>query len=471
MAQREEGRTMKRISGLLWVFIVIELAICGRWIVPRLSRTIPPQVALDELDDGTATAIKELQTAAIDGGAPEWQELAEAYLSEGFFPQAEVCFAHAATQESQNEQILYGQGFCLEKMGRTESATAIFRQLLDSKEAQLKRTCWYQIGRNLLREEKLEEAEAAFRQIAEFPPAAYQLAKLLIRTDRVEEGVSLVEHQLTHSPNSLKFHQLLAYAAESQENEALAWQLHQRALRAEYVLTLEYSMSYIGLFRGRYGIQRQLAECLQLKSTGSLDERADCLERGIESIEQNRLLNYQTVYLAAAQVAVGQNQPEKALYFLETLKSQQYQTPEVVELWGDVHQLLGDSSQARRDWRSAASQVPNSERLRKLAQSFAESGDQAAANRHESQSLFYAGAESFRHNQLDTAVHQLEQSAELDEMNPNTWFYLGRVRQALNETEAAILAYQRCLALVPHHGRAQDALNCLDSKNVENSTE
>jgi len=456
---------MNRVVGLLWIVVIVVLSVCGRAVWQRASRVQPPTVALSELDRQTAREIQELQIQAEFGTAENWKHLAEAYLGEGFFPQAEQAFERAVSLNSADEQALYGQAFCLERMGHMKQALPIFEQLVDSTDPQLAQTCSYQIGRNLLRLENPKEAEQAFRQSIDFPPAAYQLAKLLIRTDRGEEGVTLAKQQLDNLPNSLKFIQLLAYAAERTGDRELVWQRRQQVLRAEYQLTLEYGMSYISLFRGKLGLQKQLATCLNLKNSGTLAERADCLERALALIEEQGLLNYQSVYLAAAQVALGEGRPQDALNHLEILKEQEYQTADVLELQGDVYQQIGDPEKSREFWLQAVELVPTLERHQKLSQSFAESGESEFARHHQGRSKFFRGTVAYRHNRLETAETALSESAALNPDYADTWYFLGQTQVALGRSQASRQSFERCLLLAPEHGFALEALEHLAKRH------
>ncbi|MBD3675734.1 MAG: tetratricopeptide repeat protein [Planctomycetaceae bacterium] len=456
---------MSRIVVLLWFVLLVESFVCGRAVWQRANRVEPPSVALSELDLDTARELQKLQQDTEFGSAENWKHLAEAYLGEGYFPQAEQTFQQAISLNPADEQALYGQAFCLERMGRMERALSIFEQLVDSQDSQLAQTCWYQIGRNRLRLEDPEGAEQAFREIADFPPAAYQLAKLLIRTGHTEEGTAIVEKQLDELPNSLKFKQLLAYAAETSGDRELAWQRRLDVQRAEYQLTLEYGMSYISLFRGKLGLQKQLAACLQLKNSGTLSERADCLDRALAMIEEHDLLNYQSVYVAAAQVALGEGRLEEAFDLLETLHQQEYRTPEVLELEGDIYQQMGDPERARALWLEAVGLVPTSERHEKLAQSFEESGQSEVAHLHEGLALFYRGTNAYRENRLEAAQSLLSKSTQYYPDYTETWYYLGLVKAEQGSLEDARDAWKRCLTLNPEHGRAWEMLEHLKEQD------
>lgn len=455
---------MNRIVSLLWFIILIEVAICGRTVWQRANRVNPPTVSLAELDQETARAISDLETNTKTGTADDWRELAQAYLGEGFFPQAEQAFGRAVRLDPTDEQSLYGQGFCLERMGQMKRAVSLFDQLVDSNNPQLAQTCWYQIGRNHLRLEDWQNAEQAFRQIVDFPPAAYQLAKLLIRTDRVEEGVILAQQQLEKLPNSLKMTQLLTYAAELSDDHQLARERRRAVERAEYQLTLEYGISYISLFRGKMGLQKQLSGCLKLKDSGSLADRAACLDRALEIIEDNGFLNYQSVYIAAAQVAVAEDRLEDALMLLGILQKQGYVTLEVLELWGDVYHQQNDAQKSRELWQRAVHLVPTSELHFKLAQSFEESNDAESSRVHEGFAHFFKGTDYYRHNRLESAETSLAEAARLIPDYADIWYFLGEVQLAQGSKNDSRKSFENSLAINPEHGRALDALEYLEER-------
>ncbi|MEO2019085.1 MAG: tetratricopeptide repeat protein, partial [Fuerstiella sp.] len=250
---------MKIIRSILLAVIAVEAAMSCYFVVGRLSRANPPSIDSRRLDPVTAADLQRIRKRAADGVSRDWRELAEAYLGNGYYVAAEQCFRHAADLVPEDRQAQYGRGFCLERIGRTKEAIEVLSETAASAAPELARTCWYQIGRCFLREEKAQEAETAFRKISDFQPAAYQLAKLFIRLDRANEAIPVLEQLLAVMPNSLKLLQLRRHAAEALGDKALVTELRDREDRAEYQLVLEYGQSFISMFAARYGLSKILS--------------------------------------------------------------------------------------------------------------------------------------------------------------------------------------------------------------------
>lgn len=413
----------------------------------------PPTPDLQKLDPLTAETLVNLQKAADGGGAPEWRELAEAYLGNGYYAEAEYCFRHAWKLNSSDLQALYGQGFCLERVGKTAEAIGILEQVAVTAPAQLRTTCWYQIGRCFLRQEDSENAAAAFRRIPEFPPAAYQLARLLSRSEHPAEAIPILERQLEQLPNSLKLIQLRRYVAEAMDDSELAAQLQDREERAEYQLSLEYGQSFITMFAGRYGIQRLLSKAVEFKSSGTLEQRKAVFDEVLGIIRDNQLWQYRPVFLAAAHVEFGLGNLEEVEKLIAEIRRHSQDGADLLELEGMVLAKYGRVDDAVSVWKRAVAMSPTISVINEILKSESVSEDEARGFRAAAKMI--TALDTFRSNRPEDARPDLEEAVQLDPSQAGAWYYLGEIERLAGAIDKAAVAYSKCLELDPTHGRAR----------------
>lgn len=445
---------VRRLRTILIVIVFVELIVAGSAIVSRARRPAPPRVDTGKLDALTIADIDELTAKVTDTNHPrDWKELAEALLGNGYYMAAEQCFRQSADLEPRNFHAIYGRGFCLERMGFTAEAVAVLRQVTKYADPDLARTCWYQIGRCYLRQEDPIRAEAAFRRISDFPPAAYQLAKLLLREGRAEEAREIVETPLAQAPNSLKFLQLRMRIAEALGNAELSAELHDREDRAQYQVVLEYNQSFISMFAQRYGLAKVLAKAMRLRSEGSLRDRHMVLQRALQVIRAEELWQYRSVMLAAAHVELGLGHTDAAAKLVDEIETFTQTGPDVRELRAMIAETEGRDERAFELWQKVASQRPSPEVYDALAATRSTISD-ARRERFVAFASLHRGIESYRSNNLSEAVKQLEAIGESLPDHPARHFYAGECHRLQGNIQAAKVSYQRCLDLNPNHGRS-----------------
>lgn len=447
---------VRMLVAILVVQLVVGAVLTGR----RLFRPEPPLPDLSTLDPMTAADLRAVRQQARDGNVADWRTLGQAYLGYGYYTEAEACLRYAARLNPDDLESVYGLGFCLERVGRTNEAIPVLHHaaaLAASSNADqaLLRTCWYQIGRCYLREENAAEAETALRRIADFPPAAYHLARLLVRTGRAAEAAVLLDERLAQQPNSLKLLQQRARAAEAMQDSESARRFRARAQRAEFQLVLEYGMSYISMFRARYGLSRQMAGCMKLGTEGTPPERRNCLQQLLQFVRKHRLPQYQKMFVTAAQVELGLKQPDNALALLDEAANGGHVSPTTEELRGDAWQQKGDATRSAAYWERAIRLGPSPDLYHKLADHYRRSGERSLADRQEALQYQLEGMWHYRHNEVEPARRDLEKSLALAPDDARSWYYLGAVRRVSGEGSRAIEAYTRCLELDPDFQRAR----------------
>lgn len=448
---------MRAVRNLLILVIAVEFIVGGYFVASRAERTATPVVNASRLDPLTREDLNKLVAEADKGDSGDWRALAEFLLGNGYYTAAEQCFHHASQWNPNDLQAEYGRGFCHERIGNTSVAITMLSRTADRADPQLATTCWYQIGRCYLREEKTEEAEAAFRRIPDFTPAAYQLAKLLIRVDRADEAVPIIEQQLNRTPNSLKLIQLRMHAAESMGDSELVRTLRDREERAEYQLVLEYNQSFISMFAARYGLARLLSSAMRLKTDGSLADRRAALAKPVKVIREHALWQYRSVLIAAAHVEAGFDNTSQARRLINEIAEHTQTGPDLLDLRALVAEAEGDPQAAVGLWKRAIAMKPSPEFFESIYQSAAPIPDSDRETILAQKHLWLAIA-NYRVNELDEASRHLEFVGMTLHEDPLYHFYRAETQRIAGELTAAATSYERCLQYAPGHGRARARL-------------
>ena len=448
---------MTILRNILILIILGETVWAGVVCFERLSRANPPVVDLRRLDPLTAVELEQLRLQVRDGSglSQEWRTLAESYLGNGYYVAAEQCFRQAVELESHDVQSRYGRGFCLERIGRTRAAIDVFTATIEYAEPELAKTCWYQIGRCYLREENAELAENAFRKTPEFAPAAYQLAKLLIRSGRADESIPILSNELSRFPNSLKLLQLRMRAAEAIADAESVNLFRDREDRGEYQLILEYGQNFISLFASRLGLPALLARAMQSKESGSLQARQDALAEPLRIVRANKLWQYRSVWIAAAHVELGLGNLDAARGLIDEIAQDPENSPDVIEFRALFAEEAGDDESAHELWKRLAMMQPSAHLYRHLSVSRANI-DESTRARYRALADLRGAINAYRINDSEGARTLIKSGASILSDYDRFHFYVGEIDRVLGNIHEALDAYERCLDVNPDHGRAQE---------------
>lgn len=442
---------MTATHSILVALIAVELAVGGSFCWQHAARAEPPLPDLSKLDPETADALRLLRDRARSNNPDDWRELAEGYLGNGCYSAAEQCFQRATQLNPTDQQAAYGRGFCLERTGQTTAAISVLKEVAASADPDLTRTCWYQIGRCYLREEKLSDAESAFRQSLDFRPAVYQLCKLFVRTERSIEAIPLIREQLESLPNDLKFLQLMAKAAHETGDKAAVAEMRDREDRGESITELEYGLRFIGMFSAKLGLGSRLARALRLKESGTANQQASALRGALSLIRENNLWNYRSVYIAMAetQLALGNHAEAQAL--IAEVRQHSQDGPELLDLEGLMLYDQGQPAAAREVWQRAFRMKPSVELCEQLT---AVCSDDLEQQHYRAEGLFLMGADHFRRNRVAEALPYFQQAAEQKPGSDKILFYLADAQRVLGNIDAAETTFAKVLEINPDHGRA-----------------
>jgi tetratricopeptide (TPR) repeat protein len=453
---------MKTWTKVVTALIAVEILMGGLLLWRRSQRIEPPVPDFGKVDSETAEGLLSLSRRAHGGHHVRWRNLAEGYLGTGYYSAAEQCFRQAHTLNSEDLRSAYGLGFCLERTGNTAEAIRVLSGIAESPEAdtELRRTCWYQVGRCYLREENPKAAEEAFRRAPEFSPAVYQLCKLLIRTERAEEAIPLIKQQQELYPNDVKFLQIRGRAAAVLKDSATVADMRDREDRADYVVEMEYGMKFIGSLSSRFGLGARLSRAALLKEDGSAEEQFAALTAALTIIRKHHFWNYRSVFVAMAEFYVETAQPEKAQAIIEEIRQFSQDGPELLLLEGRAFLSEGRIADAKAVWQRAKRMRPSLE-IVELLESVEENPVEQRSLQAEK--AFRLGLAEFSRNRVADSLPYFEKAVELNSGESIYQYYLADAFRLTGSLDEAESGFKKCLQLRPEHGRALTRLRMLSN--------
>ena len=439
---------MKRLARTLLIIVLLELLATAGLVAWRLTRPQPPQPNLALVDSLTAADFRELQHQVCWDTANAWRELAEAYTVFGFFPEADLCCRRAAELDPDSFDTFYLWGMVLDRLGRTSESIDTFRQSIEFANAEKSEVCWHHIGRNYLREEKLADAEAAFRKAGSRQFASHELAKLLIRSERADQAVPLLDNLIADHSDIHNHYQLRARAARALGDRRAAADYRDRAERAPISMETDPIIEHLHSRTRHYGVFRRIQEGDALASSGQIDKAA---ARFLE-ITQIKWLPLLVRDLVSIELQLGH--ADQAIQLLDEQIARDSPNKAPLDALGDAYDQIGNADKARECWERVVQIGPESQTHRKLAESYSRRGNEQQARRHTGLAHYADGLAAFRNNELPSAVIAFKKAVSSAPQHAHSWFYLAESQRFLGHVKQARNAYHRCLKINPNHGRA-----------------
>ncbi len=457
---------MKPLIRLLLILLVVETGYCGYLVAKRLARPMPVLPEEQYIDSLVMKEYRELAQAAVTGFAPEWIRLGQAYLGQGMYPYAEVCFHEAARQDPSNAVAQSSYAFCLERTGRMEASTQEYEKLKQMKADTSvpftnRRHYLYAIGRNYLRLEKPAEAEKVFQENVDFQPADFQRAKLMVRSGRAADALSIIQRNLIESPNSLYFGFLKYQAMEALGRSMEAKQAADQVERAMYVIPLNFNTEFIMPYSKRIGISKEIEDYNQMLDRDDMDHLAKKLDEVLDLMGDRRTPQFKATVMRMVEVEFQRKNTERMLVLLKKLNDFGIEEPDTIQFKGGVYLLKGDLQKAEGYLLRVAEMSPTIEIHQTLANIYAKRNDVAKRDYHQGKAALLTAMMSFRNDNLEYAGKAIQEALDKNQDDPQAWFYYAEINRLQGNGPAAKTGYEKCLALNPNHGRAIRELELL----------
>src|SRR5262249_55724939 len=133
--------------------------------------------------------------------------------------------------------------------------------------------CWFRIGEDYLREQNAPEAEKALRQAAAIPKAKYLLTRVLTRTGRAAEAVTILEELDHQFPPTIDVNLMRSWAEELLGHAQAAIAFDERSLRTGKLLRFTDPVyRSVEVRRARMGSIAWYNQSLELENQGNLKE-------------------------------------------------------------------------------------------------------------------------------------------------------------------------------------------------------
>lgn len=460
---------MKQFIRLLLIVLIIELGYCGFLVAKRLSRPVPVLPDAKYMDPLMLEDYTSLAKKAENGFSEDWTRLGQALLGQGFYSYAEQCFHQAAEMDPSNLVAKVSYAFCLERTGRMEQSTAEYEKLLPVKTREKvmfanRNHFLYAIGRNYLRSENAEKAEAAFRDNMDFQPARYQLAKLMVRSGRAEEALPLIERNLADVPNSLKFLQLKSKALEALGRTEDSIQAAENVERALAIVPVNLNTDLVKPYAVRHGIEKELDIYNRLIQQNDMDTLAIKLDEIHDLINNRPIPQHKAILTSMIEVEFQRNNPDRMLALIDQLKKIGIENPDLIQFRAGAYILKGEEAKAAEILEQVAQIMPTVEIHQTLANYYQAEKQIEKRDYHLAKAAKLESMMAFRSNRLPAAQEAGARSVKLNPNDAQAWFYLAESERFLDHPAQAKKAYQRCLKLNPNYGRAIRALERMNDE-------
>jgi tetratricopeptide (TPR) repeat protein len=445
---------MTRASRILLGLIACELVVGGIALGLKLSAPRPPLADLSYLDAITAGELRSL--VANDRTPEDWRKLGETYMATGYFRESEACHRMAVERDPANAEAVQQWALSLERLGDLDAANAAYLRAARLDPAR-SANCAYFIARNKLRQEDLVGAREALLDAGDVPAARYALARLLVGEGRRDEAAAILEKLAREFPSAqqpwLMLHRL--ELAEQRPREAADAADRQDAASVQLPSPFDADFERLRKVREQFGLQGRWGEGRRMVEEANAAAAEPMLRDALDA----RFDAFPADWLAEAWFQQGR--AEAAAGLQQEIIERHGPNVEYLERLGDTLDALHRKEEARAAWLRAA-QLSFGPPLRdvhgKLAASLAAAGQEQLATRHLALAAQAAGIGELRASNLDKAEQALREAVRLDPQLAHAWYYLGEAARQRGEIEAARTAYEQCLSVQPHHGRAADRL-------------
>ncbi len=441
---------MNRINQALVVIIAAQLAVGGFLWFQKRSKAIAPIPGFSVVDPMTSADLKEIAEACST--AEQWRELANIYMSAGFFVEADSCFKQAVKMQPDFADAIYEHGFCLSRFGKTARGNEKFSKVIELKHEKAANAAFF-TGRNHLRDERPDLAEAAFRQAARLPMAKFELARLLFRKNKLDEAETLLVEILTDQPNASRAKLLISEIASAKGKPTRSTSFSLEGSDQTERIPSPFTEEKDRLMQSvaKYGPEKVLARYMDLFYEKKYDAAREGLER-VQSVEWTPHVHDALVKIA---IASGELQTAETLIKQEIAHSGP--TTQWLSKLGEVKMKRGDSQGAINAW-TAGVQVRNDATINEcylgLGQYFDRTDDEASASKYQVLLMLDLAKKAIVAKRGEKAAQFAEQAIAVAPQSAEAHYVLGKAYRSVFATEKAIVAYEKCLSIDPTHGRA-----------------
>jgi tetratricopeptide (TPR) repeat protein len=278
---------------------------------------------------------------------------------------------------------------------------------------------------------------------------------LLIRSGRIDAGLSLIAAPLREFPQSKEF-RFLEYRAKIAKQLVDEARISADLLeRSQTTIRTNFAPDFIHSYRTLYGFDRIFEDYSKIFDIQNNDRMAAKLEELRPLVEHKQLPQYKAMLLNLAQVDLDRRRPEAVLKSVQQLHDFKVDNAHLLSIEGTALHLQGQTEKAIPLWQRSVTMSPDASLHGRLAKWFESKGDLPQCHQHRSQSHLLQARDCYRNNDLKLALLQITEAAKLAPDDADVWFYVGQINRAAGQDETAQQAYTKCVALDPNNSRAR----------------
>lgn len=442
---------MSGLSKIALLIVVLEIGI-GGYLSLTLSKTYAaPVPALSVVDPNTAAALQKM--AAECKTAEDWHTLANTYMSAGFFAEASACYQQTHRLKPDWGEAIFNHGFCLSRFGQTSTANEKFQRVVDLKHERLADAIFF-MGQNHLRDENPDLAEEAFRLAAsDLPMAKYELARILFRKSDFDEAEAMLVDVLTDFPQASRVKLLLAEIAVAKQNQNRATNFRVDGTEITERLPTPFvtEKNRLGSTIGSYGFEKDIRSALQLLAHNRMDSAKAELQR-LQEIQWSP-----NIHSALVDIAIQQNLFDDAVKLIE----EEIELSGPTTLWlsrlGNVRMMAGNMPGAVEAWKLGV-EIRNDMSVEKclvaLFRHYEQEGEVEEAKKFQFQLQIETARRAIKEGDAQKAIDEMGQAIVSFPDSAEAHYLLGKGHRLNLEHQLAAAAFEKCLMLMPNHGRA-----------------
>ena len=452
---------MRRRHLVLLLIVLGQITAIGMRYIRHGGFKAPVVSRVHKLENGIRDAIREIEKNHDVQSVDSWVQLGEIYTTFALMPESEYCFRRALQVGDLNLTQRFKFGICLSRRGKLETAITVLKPVAQSSH-ELASHANLQIGLDYLRLDDRMNAEVFLRNTEKDEIADFALSRILIRDNRAEEAIEILDRLIERSPNSMRAHQMQGWAYEKLGNEAQARACFDRSMHTSEMITIHP----ISRDWDEKNVSRMGAAVALTASTEALAQE-DFETATREAMQSFNLLEplWRPAYAIQASLSfLKSGDPDTALFYLKRWLIHDGESAYLWELAGDCFLTKGDEAKAEAAWlrgqtvRASKTVQANAECCRKLSELYASQGRTAEAELYRGYHRYESGRLQWRDNKVREANNELSEAVSILKEDPNVWFALAEAQRALSDRNAAKQSYEQCLRLDPQHGRAMVGL-------------
>lgn len=445
------NRNGKIVTVVLLLIVLAEIG-AGIWWWGKSSGAVPPVPGLSVVDDVTAGSLKEM--VANCKTAEDWHTLANTYMSAGYFAEADSCYEQALKLKPDWGDALYNQAFCLSRFGQTKSANEKFAKVIEQKHEKIA-DAYFFTGQNHLRDGDPDSAAIAFGKAAPARPMAkFELSRIHFRKGELDEAKELLVGLLSKHPKASRVKLLLAEVLTAQGDEASATSYRVEGTLVTDRLPTPFvtEKNRLADTIGTYGFEKQVRDALKLLEDNKMEEAQ------LELQNLQRIQWTPSVHSALLDIQIQTKDFGRAAKSIE----EELEISGPTSLWlgrlGNVKMMAGDAEGAVEAWKRGL-EVRNDSGVEAciagLGQFFAKEPDGAdTANEYQFLVLLEFARRAIKEGDGMKAISHMKRALEINPDSAEAHFLIGKAYRETADSDNAIKALQRCLAIEPTYGDA-----------------